>query len=64
MAAVEPPNEAPLTIAMNLVTALIGEYEIAEINANPEPINCVALLDMIEAAQRLYTKFCPIAAKK
>ena len=49
---------------MRLVTAMIEEHEIATINANPEPVDCDALYDLIQAAQKIHTKFCPIASSK
>lgn len=40
---------------MRLTTAMMEEH-----NAASEPVDCVALLDLIEAAQKVYTKYCPI----
>lgn len=64
MASTNPPIESTLTAAMRLVTAMIEEHEIATINANPEPVDCDALYDLIQAAQKIHTKFCPIASSK
>lgn len=59
MAEVTRPDESPLNIAIRLTEALINEHlELAEI-AEAEPIDCVALYDLIQAAQKVYTKFCP-----
>ena len=60
MASIEPPNESALTIAIRLVTSLMNEASEFQNQQNPE-IDCGALQDMIESAQRLHVKYCPIA---
>ena len=61
MASIKRPDESTLTAAMRLVTGMLSEYsDNATMAVDQPPIDCDALLDMIEAAQRIHTKFCPI----
>ena len=39
--------------------AAMSATDVMELS--PEPVDCVALLDLIEAAQSLYAEACPIA---
>lgn len=62
MAQVETPNEpTALAAAMTLVTAMMNDYDaFDQAGQQQEPIDCLALRDMLEAGQKLLVKFCPI----
>lgn len=61
MAQVEKPDESTLTAAMRLVTAMMIEHnDFTTLGMDQPPIDCDALRDMINSAQNLLLKFCPI----
>ena len=62
MAEAKKPDEqtTTLTAAMRLVTAMMLEHDQFNLQDQQEPIDCDALHDMINAAQKLLVKYCPI----
>lgn len=71
----DKPNDGPLNAIIRVAAEMMKEYkqhsdqikkamEIALADAvqqQQQPVDCVALLDLIQAAQSLYAEKCPIA---
>lgn len=61
MAVAPKPDENALNACIKLMAALLKEHNAKVTVEAEQPVDCDALLDMIQAAQSVYSQFCPIA---
>jgi hypothetical protein len=58
-------REDALSVCIELMTAMLNERmkhkkEVSIGDPPPPDLDCAALLDLIQAAQSVYSEFCPI----